>query len=105
MSGNVVLDRGNRARAFVSDGVVFNYRGWHRGHFEHGFFHDRDGHAVAFVEGALGGPLTPVTEVPPPPPAVAIALLPPAVLAAPIPPASSPATISWSRLDWEQFLS
>ena len=46
----------------------FRYEGNYLGEFGDGYFWDRSGNAVAFVEGASEGPALPVTEVVPMPP-------------------------------------
>jgi len=49
---NVIYDRNNRYRAFIEDGNIFNYQGKHLGVLDTGFFRDKRGHCVAFLDGA-----------------------------------------------------
>ena len=110
LHAHVVYDRLNRHRAFVQTdagfsfrhlGAVFSYRGAYLGHFDPGFFRDRAGQAVAWIQGAHSGPLPPAPQMPPAPPILPAAPLPPVV---PPPPAPTP-SLSWSTLTWEVFLS
>ena len=87
-----------RCVAFVRDGAVFSRRRAYLGRFENGFFRDRTGAAVAFVEGAKGEPWLPPHEDPPIPPIPVIAPIAPI---APIPPNARP---SWSRLTWDSYI-
>jgi hypothetical protein len=58
-----ILDRGGRHRAFIHGSAVYGYDSRYRGTFKRGFFRDRSGNAVAFVQGAAGGPLLPLTQL------------------------------------------
>jgi len=89
------------SRSFVEDGTVFSYLAQHLGEFYDGFFRDRAGYAVAFVEGADGGPLLPITQ---PPPVTPILQTPPIQPITPIPPLAPLGTLSWSGLTWDDFL-
>jgi hypothetical protein len=103
LMGDFIFDRTGQGRAFILNGTVVSYSGGHRGHYEQGFFRDWDGHAVAFVPGASGGPLTPHLEAPPPLPALRIPAERP--LATANHPTTARFSVSWSRGDWAQFLS
>jgi hypothetical protein len=105
ITNDFIFDRAGHACAFVWNGAVVSYSGGHRGHFEQGFFRDWEGHAVAFVEGAAGGPLTPLTEPPPPLPALQLPTKRPPATAVPAAPTTTRFSLSWSREDWAQFLS
>ena len=98
----VVVDTLGRCRAFFSDDSAFSYEGSYLGEFGDGYFWDRSGNAVAFVEGASGGPALPVTETPPMPP---IASTPPAQAVVSESPESAERSGTWSPLDFEEFLS
>ena len=98
----VVVDTLGRCRAFFSDDSVFSYEGGYLGEFGDSYFWDRSGNAVAFVEGASGGPALPVTETPPMPP---IASTPPAQAVVSESPESAERSGTWSPLDFEEFLS
>jgi hypothetical protein len=99
---DVILDRANRCRAFIRKGRIISYRGTHLGEFADGFVWDRSGYAVAFVQGARGGPATPMTEISPIPP---IPPLPPMAPIPPMPPMPPAHSASWSAMSFETFLS
>jgi len=101
LNGDVIHELDGRAAAFVRNRAVYNYAGGQRGWFDSGFLRDRDGDAVAFMDGCRGGPLPPLHEVPPIPPITAIPPIPPIPAIPSIPPLP---TLSWSELSWEQFL-
>ena len=77
---------------FISDGSVFSYSGKYLGILDDGFFRDRYGHAVAFMQGAIGGPILPLAELPPLPPLFPLAPLPP------LPPLSSTGCTAFAKL-------
>jgi len=97
----VVVDALGRCRAFCSDGGVFSYEGTYLGEFAQGYFWDRLGEAVAFIEGASDGPPLPTTETPPPAP---IPGMPPIQPMVPEPPEPAAHSGRWSRLTFEAFL-
>jgi len=101
LAENVIYDIDDTPRAFIGNGAVFNYEGDYIGMPNSGFFRDKTGDAVAFMEGASGGPLLPVLEVAPVPPVPAIPPVPPIPPTPPVPPVPS---LSWSNLGWEEFL-
>lgn len=101
LEDDVIYDRRNYCRAFLSDGAIFKYNGYYIGRLNNGFFRDKSGNAVAFIEGAHSGPLTPITEIPPIPPIPAIPPIPPIPHIPPIPPIDS---LGWSIINWEEFL-
>jgi hypothetical protein len=102
LDDDVIVDRANRCRAFVHEERVISYRGTDLGQFADGFFWDNSGYAVAFIEGARGGPAAPITEITPIPP---IPLIPPIVPIPPIPPIPPAHSASWSAMTFETFLS
>lgn len=67
IDNDVIYDRSNRYRAFVSDGNVFTYQGRHLGVLDNGFSRDKFGYCVAFIKGASGGPIPPIPEIAPVP--------------------------------------
>lgn len=93
---------GKQVLAFINNNSVFTYQGKHLGRFNKGFFRDKNGHAVAFVKGATGGPVTPVTQVTPISPIPSIPAIPPIP---PIPPIAPIDSLSWSNLSWENFIN
>ena len=59
---------GGKHLAFIKKENVYNHRGEHKGFFLDNFLKDSEGKAVAFIEGATGGPLLPETKKAPIPP-------------------------------------
>ncbi|WP_423816156.1 4-fold beta flower protein [Rhodocaloribacter litoris] len=96
-----ILDRSNRYRGFVKGDAVYAMGGQYLGRFRNGFFRDRSGGAVAFIQGASGGPLLPITQIPPVPP---IPPIPPINPVPPIPPIPPVDSLSWG-VDWDEFLN
>ncbi|TES85194.1 MAG: hypothetical protein E3J89_05025 [Candidatus Aminicenantes bacterium] len=86
---------------FIRNGNIFNYEGDYLGRLNRGFFRDKDGNAVAFMRGATGGPIPPISEVSPVPPIPAIPTIPPIPAVPPVPPIPS---LNWSNISWEEFL-
>jgi hypothetical protein len=101
-SDRVIYDRNNRYRAFVENGGVYTYQGRHLGVLDRAFFRDRHGHAVAFMDGAQGGPLAPIPAIAPIPP---IPPIPPIHPIPPIAPIAPIGSLNWSQLDWDGFLN
>jgi hypothetical protein len=60
-----IFDTRGTALGFVDGDGYFNYVGEFLGQFDSGVFWDLLGLAICFLEGATGGPLLPVTAVPP----------------------------------------
>jgi hypothetical protein len=96
-----ILSLDARPLAFVHDGALYSYRRQYLGRFEHGLFRDRTGAAVAFIQGAQGGPLLPLTQLAPLPPLPPLLPLTPLAPIPPIPPLPS---LTWSRLGWVDFI-
>jgi len=99
INDDVIYDRNNRYRAFVRNGDVFTYQGRHLGVLDRGFFRNRRGDVVTFMNGAQGGPIPPIPAIPPIPP------VPPVPPIPPIPPIAPIGSFSWSQSDWEGFLN
>jgi hypothetical protein len=102
LQAHVIYDRNGRGRAWLQEGTLYTYGGEYLGTFERGFFRDRQGHAVAFVQGAEGEPPTPITAFPPVPPTVRVAPVPRLPPPAPTPPVPSR---HWSPVSWEDYVS
>ncbi|MDA9555318.1 hypothetical protein N9R54_03700 [Pelobium sp.] len=100
INNNFIYDFfGRQVLGFINNNSVFTYGSRHLGRFINGFFRDKSGHAVAFVQGAKSGPLPPIAQIPPIPP---IPVIPPTPPIPPIPPIDS---LSWSNLTWENFIN
>ena len=98
----VVYDLGGRARVFVKADAVFTYGAVYLGYMKTGFFRDRVGDAVAFLEGADGGPQLPSSRESPPHEPLAV---PPASHPIPsLPPMPAMPSLGWSSVEWEGFL-
>jgi|GEM_PF-4403022 len=95
VSKSHILDKDNQYRAFIQGVRVYSLGEPCRflGEFEDGMLWDKQGNAVAFIEGAEDGPVTPVTENPPDPP--------PALPALPEPEGSYVHQLDWSKLSFE----
>jgi hypothetical protein len=102
LDGEVVRLPNGQHIAFVSNNGVHDYGGRCIGYFEDGYFRDSSGNAVAFVQGATGGPLPPLPQLPPLPPLFPLAPIAPIPSIPPIPPIF---TLHWSALSWDQFLT
>ena len=57
VSDGVFYDYGGRPLAFLDHENIVSYSGKHLGWFHDGYVRDEQGDAVAFTEGAHGGPL------------------------------------------------
>lgn len=88
--------------AFVLKTSVYGCAGRHLGFFASGFFRDLRGSAVAFVQGARGGPLLPHLRLSSGPPRFE----PPPIRPIPqIPSIPAMPSLTWSELAWDDFLS
>jgi|SRR5579862_1847725 hypothetical protein len=85
----------------LTAGHVFTYMDAYVGHLDDGYFCDRAGNAVAWLDGASGGPLLPAALPAPvaPIPQTPLIDLPPL----PCPPVPSIPTLTWSSLTWDRF--
>lgn len=85
----------------LTAGHVYTYMGAHLGYLNDGYFCDRAGNAVAWLDGASGGPLLPAPLPAPVPPVPQAPLRdPPPLPSPPVPPVP---TLTWSSLTWERF--
>ncbi len=101
LRGNNLYSRDGRHVAVIRSMNVYGHRGQHLGVFYKGFFRDPRGGAVAFVEGAKGGPLLPITSIPPIPP---IPSIPPVPAIPSIPPIPAIPSFGWGQ-QWSDFIS
>ena len=92
----------NGAHAAVINGEnVYGQNGNHLGVFKGGLFRDHQGGVVAFQSGAKGGPILPITSIPPIPP---IPSIPPIPAIPSIPPIPAIPSLGWSAGDWQRFI-
>jgi hypothetical protein len=96
-----IVDLGGAFRAFVQGGAVFAYSGAYLGTFDSGFFRDKQGHPVAFIEGATNGPVLPVAAHRPVAPLISVEPRRPVPPMRPIPPTPS---LSWSGTSWAEYI-
>jgi len=104
LNDDVVYNIVGLPRAFIRrEGNIFNYKWNYLGRLDQGFFRDKDGNAVAFIQGATGGPIPPIPAVAPVPP---IPATPPTFpFSAALPVSSIPSSKKkWSNISWEEFL-
>lgn len=101
LDNRTVITPSGRPAALVLAEAVFTYDGVRLGTFHDGFFRDRNGYAVGFVDGATGEPLRPLRQLPPIPPIPMLAPDPPIPPAAPPPPQPKS---SWSSLTWDEWV-
>ena len=80
---------------------VYGPVGQHLGLLLEGFFRDHRGDAVAFLPGAIGGPLLPVLSTPPTPPTPAT---PPIPAKPSIPPIPAIPSLDWG-ISWNEFIN
>ena len=97
-----IFIQGNHYVGFIERNEVFNVKGTYLGEFEDGFFWDRHGHAVAFVDGSHVGPATPVTHIGPITPVRPVLPIRPITPVTPVSPVHS---MAWSSLTFSIFLS
>jgi hypothetical protein len=81
---------------------VYAHYGSQLGVFNGGYFRDHSGNAVAFIDGAFGGLMTPLTRIPPLPPIARLAPIP-AIPNLPKIPALP--TFNWSLTSWDDFIA
>ena len=92
-----IYDRKAVPIGFVEGDAYFTRKGKYLGEFDAGVFWDSRGRAIAFLEGATGGPLLPLTSIPPIPPSPTV---PPARPSTPLAPLAPMQTLSWSDVDF-----
>jgi hypothetical protein len=99
----VIFDMCGRWVAFFDDETVFSFTGKLLGFFEDGWFLDQRGDGVAFVQGCGDdGPVLPVCEPEPFPPALDCPPLPPRPHLMPVSPIQ---TVDWSLSTWNEFIA
>ncbi|MBN3581102.1 hypothetical protein JYB64_01805 [Algoriphagus aestuarii] len=69
-----IFDLKGRSIDFVNNEAVFNLRAAYKGTFSNGFFRDKNGSAVAFIDGSTNGPIPPIPS------------------------------LNWSSIDWNAFI-
>ncbi|WP_420715640.1 4-fold beta flower protein [Streptomyces sp. SBT349] len=89
------------AIAFLHQTDVISYRGNYLGSFSRGYFRDRRGAPVAWMEHATGGPVLLIPAPLPDPPVPDIIPERPSL---PVSPVRSVDSLLWSRLTWDNFL-
>ena len=80
---------------------VYGHSGQHLGLLLEGFFRDHRGDAVAFLSGAIGGPILPTPSNPPLPP---IPATPPTPAKPSIPPIPAIPSLDWG-ISWKEFIN
>lgn len=92
---------GSKVLAFLDGDGVFNVHGEALGFFATGFFRDKRGFVVAFVDIALGGPRLPELQ---PTPLSPLGVVPPLTpLPSALPP-QPPLRGEWSELEWRDYI-
>jgi hypothetical protein len=100
---DVLFDNNGMAQAFIKNDSVFRFDGGYLGQVNDGFFRDRSGDVVGWLQGATGGPLLPTTLSSGEPPRITrVPSIPLDDLVAAKP--ASP-SLSWSNLDFSQYLT
>ena len=79
---------------------VYGPSGEHLGMLLEGFFRDHRGDAVAFLAGAIGGPILPSLSLAPDPP---VPSLPPTPAKPSIPPIPAIPSLDWG-ISWKEFI-
>ncbi|MEM7625206.1 MAG: 4-fold beta flower protein [Planctomycetota bacterium] len=99
----VLFDMTGRWIAFFDDDAVYSFKGKLLGFFEDGWFRDPRGDAVGFTEDANDqGPVRPVCDPVPLPPALDF---PPVPTTPHIFPASPIPGLDWSLSSWGEFVT
>lgn len=102
LDNQYVYDENRALKAHIHHGGVFTYKNLHLGYFVKGYFVDKKGYAIAFTQGARGGP---THSTPPTAPAQSIPPTPPTPSTPPTPPIMPNISSNWSQISWERFLS
>jgi hypothetical protein len=90
------------SHAAVKDNInVYGHNGQHLGILLEGFFRDHRGDAVAFLSGAIGGPILPTPSIPPDPPIPSKPSIPTNPSIPPIPAIPS---LDWG-ISWQEFIN
>ncbi len=98
----VVHDLYGQARAYLHHNELYTFDGRHLGRFSRGYFRDHLGSAVAFVEDATNGPVSPLPGLLPFPPLPGVTPIP---ALPPLPPLPAVELYSWSYVGWDEFVS
>jgi hypothetical protein len=101
LRSDVIFDLNGAAQAFLKDDRVISYAGGHLGRLDRGFFRDCNGGAVAWLEGARGGPLRPMRQLRPLRPMTQLLPLKPLIPLAPLKPLPQ---MTWG-LNWDAFIN
>ena len=101
LQDDTVRDRSGRPIGFVANEALYTASGRFLCHFMGGFFRDRRGAAIGFVQPHGVGPLPLLTKLPPLPPLPVLAPLRPLF---PLPPLAPLPARAWSSLDWAALL-
>lgn len=100
---DVLFDMTGRWNAFIDDDTVYTFKGTVLGFYEDGWFRDPRGDAVAFTAGhGDEGPVAPVIEPAPLPPALDCPPLSPTPMEFPVSPIAS---VEWSIATWGEFIT
>lgn len=100
---DVLFDMTGRYVAFFDDATVYSFRGRVLGFYEGGWFRDTRGDAVAFTtDHDDQGPVAPVCDPPPLPPALDC---PPHPTTPHVFPVSPVAGVDWSLQTWGEFIA
>lgn len=102
IKNGVIFDLSGEAQAFILEEHIFTYTRKYVGTLNQGYFRDQRGHAIAFIQGATGGPALPIPATLPIPP---VAVIPPIKPVPPIPPIPPIGSLSWSEIDWEVYIN
>ena len=102
IKGNELFNIRGQSIGFINQNAVFNLTANYKGTFRNGFFRDKRGNAVAFINGASNGPIPPVPQVPPVAP---VPNVPPVHPVSPVPPIPPISSFSWSDIDWNTIIN
>jgi hypothetical protein len=100
--GGTFYTWGGRAVGFVEREELYTSNGQHVGRIDSGWIRDHRGHAIAFTQGASGGPLPPLPKLPP---LKALPALPPLRGLPQLPPLPALPSLQWSQLSIDDLFS
>ncbi len=92
---------GSKVLAFLDGDGVYNIHGEALGFFSTGFFRDKNGFVVGFLESARGGPRLPELKEAPLSP---LGVMPPLTPLPSVAPSLSGPRNDWSGLEWRDFI-
>ncbi len=101
IEGDTIFDELGQPKAFVEGNIVYTYQGVYLGQFDRGYFWDRHGKAVAFIQDADGEPKRPEHQSAKQRPYPAIEPPRPKTLSKPKP---TEKTSEWSKVTFREFL-